>query len=44
MGAFYGKKIKNKEINVKTGTVWKLGDVPSLWRTKTEDWLKTNQK
>jgi len=40
MGAFYGTKIKNAEINPKTGTAWTLEDVPALWRTKTEQWLK----
>ena len=40
MGAFYGQKIRNKENNPKTGAAWKLEDVPSLWKKKTEDWLK----
>ncbi len=39
MGAFYGNKIRNREINLKTGKAWKLEDVPSLWREKTEQWL-----
>ena len=42
MGAFYGQKIKNQEINPKTGEAWKLADVPSLWKAKTEEWLKAN--
>lgn len=42
MGAFYGKKIRNKEINTRTGTSWKLEDVPSFWRKWTEDWLEMN--
>ena len=40
MGAFYGKKIRDKEINPRTGEAWKLEDVPSLWRKKTEGWLE----
>lgn len=40
MGAFYGSKIRNGEINQKTGKAWKLEDVPSFWRAKTELWLK----
>ncbi len=42
MGAFYGNKIKMEEINPKTGTIWKLEDVPSFWLKKTEQWLKQN--
>lgn len=42
MGAFYGKKIRDGEFNPKTGEKWKLDDVPSLWRKRTEDWLKMN--
>ncbi len=40
MGAFYGSKIKNKEINPRTGKEWTLEDVPSFWRKKTEEWLR----
>lgn len=43
MGAFYGSKIKNNEINPKTGKTWTLSDVPKFWRTKTEEWLKQNK-
>lgn len=42
MGAFYGKKIRNEETNPKTGSAWKLEDVPSLWKAKTGEWLKAN--
>ena len=42
MGAFYGIKIRNQETNPKTGAAWQLGDVPSLWKDKTSDWLKKN--
>lgn len=42
MGAFYGSKIRNGEINPKTGKGWKLEDVPSFWRTKTEKWMESN--
>lgn len=43
MGAFYGKKIKDGEINPKTGKSWKLADVPNYWKDKTENWLKENK-
>lgn len=43
MGIFYGQKIRNKEVNPRTGKSWKLSDVPSLRRKKTEEWLKANQ-
>ena len=42
MGTFYGQKIRNKEVNPRTGESWKLADVPSLWKKKTEEWLKAN--
>jgi len=43
MGAFYGSKIRDGEVNPKTGKAWKLADVPSLWKAKTEAWLKENK-
>ena len=42
MGAFYGTKIKDKEINPKTKGLWRLEDVPSLWKNKTKQWLEDN--
>lgn len=42
MGAFYGSKIQNEEINPKTGNAWKLEDVPSFWRAKTIKWIQEN--
>lgn len=42
MGAFYGIKIKEETINPATGAAWVIGDVPKLWKKKTEDWLKAN--
>ena len=42
MGRFYGIKIKNAEINPKTGEVWKLDDVPALWKNATQKWLNEN--
>lgn len=41
MGAFYGNKIKNMELNQKTGKAWTLEDVPVFWKAKTERWLKS---
>lgn len=40
MGAFYGSKIKNGEINSKTGEPWTIEDVPRLWRRATIKWLQ----
>ena len=42
MGKFYGMKIKNGEINPKTGEAWVIADVPRLWRKATEKWLEEN--
>lgn len=36
MARFYGIKILNGDM--------RLEDVPKLWRTVTEKWLKENQK
>ena len=41
MEVFYGTKIKNKEINPKTGKAWTLDDVPAYRREATEQWLKS---
>lgn len=43
MGAFYGTKIKEGMVNPATGKAWAIGDVPKLWKKKTETWLKENQ-
>lgn len=40
MIGFYVTKILNKEINVNTGEVWKIEDVPSLWKAKVDNYLK----
>lgn len=42
MGRFYGTKIRKEEINVKTDAVWKIEDVPKLWKPATEKWLADN--
>lgn len=42
MGAFYGTKIKNEEINPNTGEAWTIADVPKFWRKATEKWLADN--
>lgn len=42
MGSFYGNKIRNKEINAKTGKAWMLDDVPKLWRASVEQWFAKN--
>lgn len=35
MGAFYGNKIKNGVLTIE--------EVPALWKTLTENWLKENE-
>ena len=42
MAAFYGLKIKNGEINNKTGKPWKITDVPKYFKVKVQAWLKAN--
>ena len=42
MGRFYGTKIRNSEINPKTGIAWVIADVPKLWKSATETWLQAN--
>ena len=42
MGRFYGLKIRNQEINPKTGATWTIDDVPRLWRNATIKWLNEN--
>lgn len=42
MGAFYGTKIKDGEINPKTGEAWTINDVPKLWKKATIKWLEEN--
>lgn len=44
MGAFYGNKILSGELNDKTGTAWKIEDVPKLWRDKTKLWLDEHKE
>lgn len=36
MVLFYIKKIQNKEMNYQTEDVWKVENVPTLWRAKVE--------
>lgn len=36
MAKLYAQKIINGEINSVTGEVWKLEDVPMLWRAEVE--------
>lgn len=37
---FYVTKIYNKEINSITGEVWKVEDVPNLWKSKVAKEIK----
>jgi hypothetical protein len=36
MAKLYAQKITNNEINALTGEVWKLEDVPMLWRAEVQ--------
>ena len=36
MAKLYIQKINNQEINAQTGEVWKLEDVPMLWRAEVQ--------
>lgn len=36
MLALYVPALENQDINPKTGEIWKLSDVPALWRSKTK--------
>ncbi len=40
MVLFYVSKIRNQEINAQTNEVWKIEDVPTLWKKKVEEALK----
>lgn len=40
MAKLYAQKITNKEMNPATGEVWKLEDVPMLWRAEVEALLQ----
>lgn len=42
MARFYGLKIKNGEINPKTGMAWTIENVPKLFRAATAAWLAAN--
>ena len=32
----YSRHLEQRDINVNTGNVWSINDVPRTWRTKTE--------
>jgi hypothetical protein len=40
MAKLYAQKITNNEMNTLTGDVWKLEDVPMLWRAEVEELLE----
>ena len=44
MAKLYLQKINNQEINALTGEVWKLEDVPTLWRVEVEALLEANNE
>jgi len=39
MAKLYYNKIKNQETNFMTGEIWKIEDVPNLWRVKVQEML-----
>ena len=43
MARLYFVKIKNKEENFMTGELWKIEDVPTLWRRQVQDMLDEDQ-
>lgn len=44
MGKLYHNKIKNQEINHMTGEVWKIEDVPTLWRQQVQEMLDSDEE
>jgi hypothetical protein len=44
MAKLYAQKINNQEINALTGEVWKLEDVPMLWRDEVEELLENQDE
>jgi hypothetical protein len=44
MAKLYLQKINNQEINALTGEVWKLEDVPMLWRAQVEDLMEAQDE
>ena len=44
MAKLYAQKITNNEINSLTGEVWKLEDVPMLWRAEVEALLENQDE
>jgi len=32
----YSRLLKQRELNVKTGKVWAISDIPSIWKNKVE--------
>jgi len=44
MAKVYYKKIKNQETNFMTGEVWKIEDVPILWRQQAQDILDEHEQ
>ena len=43
MAKLYLQKINKQEINAQTGEVWKLEDVPMLWRAEVEALLTATE-
>ena len=43
MSELYARKIRNGEANPQTNEVWKLEDVPMLWRDEVEALLTATE-
>ena len=43
MARLYYNSIKREQINLVTGEVWKIEDVPELWRQRVEGMLNEEQ-
>jgi hypothetical protein len=44
MAKLYAQKITNGEVNSFTNEVWKLEDVPMLWRSEVEALLENQDE
>lgn len=43
MAKLYFDKIRNGETNFMTGEVWKIEDVPLLWRQQVQEMLDSDE-
>ena len=43
MAKLYFDKIRNEETNFMTGEIWKIEDVPLLWRQQVQEMLDSDE-